>query len=528
MVPLQQQTWVKGVKSLWENSALVVGFGLLVLWLLLFNQLRVEWSINPQYSYGWLMPLLGFYLLVRRWEDRPEPSELRAKGAVVLTQGCLLGACFLLLPGRLLQEANPDWRLVSWFLAGCVVMITLGTLYLTGGKRWLVHFSFPFLFMLLAVPWPTVQEQAVVQWMMQVVTRVSVEALNWCGLFATQQGNLINLPNGVVGVDEACSGVRSFQSTLMASLFIGELLKLTASRRVLLLVFSLVLSFFLNSLRAFTLAFLHAEQGAELLQRLHDPAGYTILLISFGCLLALGWKLAPTAASAKEAATEASGSERKQFKLLAPRRLWFVVLGWLVLSEVTTELWYGSHERKWEQKVAWELTWPEVSESFDFRVIPENVQRILRYSEGRQGVIKKGAGMEWSIFEFVWKPGRVSAQLARSHSPEVCMPAAGAQLVAQKEQELWEVGSLKLPVQRYTFKLGSRVWQVYYIVWEDRAEREILERPTDFYRYDTRFEAVWAGRRHLGQRVVQVITSGGGEENAELVRAYLGTHIVVK
>ena len=33
--------------------------------------------------------------------------------------------CFLYLPTRLIQEANPEWRLVSWALALEVVAITL-------------------------------------------------------------------------------------------------------------------------------------------------------------------------------------------------------------------------------------------------------------------------------------------------------------------------------------------------------------------------------------------------------------------
>ncbi|NJK92830.1 MAG: exosortase/archaeosortase family protein, partial [Blastochloris sp.] len=133
---------------------------LALLWFLLFQQLQVEWSINPQYSYGWLMPLLGGYLLWRRWETRPEEGRVSGR---VWVLGLLILVPVLWLPGRLVQEANPDWRLVSWWLAACVWTLTLGGLYLRGGWAWLRHFWFPFTFLLLAVPWPTVWEQAVIQ-----------------------------------------------------------------------------------------------------------------------------------------------------------------------------------------------------------------------------------------------------------------------------------------------------------------------------------------------------------------------------
>ena len=42
---------------------------------------------------------------------------------------------FLFLPTRLVQEANPEWRLVSWALAIEVIGLTLLTIHL-GRGRW--------------------------------------------------------------------------------------------------------------------------------------------------------------------------------------------------------------------------------------------------------------------------------------------------------------------------------------------------------------------------------------------------------
>src|ERR1051326_1209442 len=49
---------------------------LIFLWLTLVNNLRVEWTINPQYSYGWAVPVLCLYLLARReTEERRRKKE---------------------------------------------------------------------------------------------------------------------------------------------------------------------------------------------------------------------------------------------------------------------------------------------------------------------------------------------------------------------------------------------------------------------------------------------------------------------
>jgi hypothetical protein len=60
---------------------------------------------------------------------------------------------------------------------------------------------------------------------MQVVASITVEILGW---LASPPSNAANLLNGRrhPGRDEACSGIRSFQSTLMAGLLMGELYRL--------------------------------------------------------------------------------------------------------------------------------------------------------------------------------------------------------------------------------------------------------------------------------------------------------------
>src|SRR3979490_3132906 len=135
------------------------------LWLWLFIHLQVEWSLNPQYNYGWAVPFLALLMFWFRWPRRPEPDVENHSMAgwaawIVLT---------LLFPIRVVEEANPDWRLLSWVLAICVIDFSLLTLYRAGGRSWLKHFAFPVFFPLAAVPWPVQLENFVVQTMMRAV-----------------------------------------------------------------------------------------------------------------------------------------------------------------------------------------------------------------------------------------------------------------------------------------------------------------------------------------------------------------------
>ena len=42
-----------------------------VIWLPVLNHLRLEWMVNEQYRYGFLVPVFALYLAALRWADRP-------------------------------------------------------------------------------------------------------------------------------------------------------------------------------------------------------------------------------------------------------------------------------------------------------------------------------------------------------------------------------------------------------------------------------------------------------------------------
>src|SRR5262245_30284914 len=100
---------VSACESRAKPLKLAMGLGALVLigyWLPVFNALRVDWSINPQYYYGWSVPLLALGLFRLRWNSRPAAgtANTRLVGVVALV------ALMALLPIRLIEEANPEWR----------------------------------------------------------------------------------------------------------------------------------------------------------------------------------------------------------------------------------------------------------------------------------------------------------------------------------------------------------------------------------------------------------------------------------
>lgn len=360
----------------WSPALVVLG----LLWLFAVRQLQFEWSINPQYTYGWTMPFLVGYLFFERWKCRP------AADAPVLLHGIGLGVALLaltLLPIRLIGESAPDWRLLGWAMGGVCVAITLATVYFAGGRNWLLHFAFPVVFFLVAVPSQAPFEQSLVQWLMRSVTQICVEALSWAGIPAIQSGNVIQISTGKVGVEEACSGVRSLQTTLMISLFMGELLRFGMIRRVILLAGGLFVAFLCNAGRAFFLVWVSAKSGTDEVAKWHDNVGLAVLLSSLAGVGILCAILNPGKKPAPETATDADEQPPAQ-PLSVPRNpppSWVLIglAAWLVAVEIGTEVWYRSAETNKPRAEAWKVAWPENAKGFREVEITDVTRNILKY-----------------------------------------------------------------------------------------------------------------------------------------------------
>src|SRR5205807_709610 len=256
------------------TTVLFLALALGALWFVCCRHLSEEWRFNEQYSYGWFVPFFVAYLFWLRWEDRPQKSQisnLKSQIAAVL----VVLAAVTLLPLRVFEVASSDYRPLGWLHAFAVVTITLSIIYLIGGSSWLRHFAIPVLFFLTAVPWVTAIEAPVIEGLMRSVAAIAAEILALFGIPAQAEGNLMRLPSGLVGVNEACSGVRSLQTSIMIGLLFGELKRLRLWQRIFLVIAGVSIALFANFLRVlFLVSMASHAHDVSVVNKWHDLAGY--------------------------------------------------------------------------------------------------------------------------------------------------------------------------------------------------------------------------------------------------------------
>ena len=261
--------------------------GLILGWWL--YDLQVQWRALVEYQFGWIVLLLSAYLVWERWPTIPakdRPASLWLCTALV----CLGTPCVLV--AELYKQAIAGTPAASFCLSiGCLLFLAANLLFLRGWAT-LRHFLFPMGFLFVAIPLPGILWSPGVLGLQTFVTLLNVETLKLLGIPALQQANVIRLPHCVVGVDEACSGVRSLQSSIMAGLFIGNLTLKKTSSQWIFLVAGIGLALIGNFLRSLVLSVTAHRHGLQALDRLHDTAGWSVFVFTTIGLVFFAWLIA--------------------------------------------------------------------------------------------------------------------------------------------------------------------------------------------------------------------------------------------
>jgi exosortase/archaeosortase family protein len=329
------------------------------------------------------------------------------------------------------------------------------------------------------------------------------------GIPAVAHGNVIEISAGLVGIDEACSGIRSLQATLMIALFFGELYRLPVTRRVWLVLAGIALAFVCNMARTFVLVWVSSRSGLGALDRWHDPTGIAILLVCFSGLWAVANRLRPKATASPQTANSA------RWPRPFPRFVPAAVLIWLVLVEGGTAAWFGVHEKADPRRLNWSVRWPTDKPDLHKVDLGRQVTEEMKFKEGKSMSWRDRDGRAWQTFYFRWGPAnnlleRVRVQFAKTHRPEICLPAAGLALRDDYGVKDFAIGGLTLPFRAYYFEDRGRPLHVYFCAWEDGTHGIAANMRENAA---TRLAAARTGSRSISQRVLEIAVWGFSDSN---------------
>jgi len=248
VAPTSQRPALLAGAAAWQ-LAVLAALSIWIYWRTLAH-LALQWWRDPNFSHGFLVPLFSAYIVWRKRDDfariivRPSWS-----GLALLTIGIVL-----LLLGEMGAEL---------FLARSSLLLLLaGVMVLYLGWEFFRAALFPWAFLLLMIPIPTILFNKITFPLQLLASRVAASVLPILGVPVLREGNVINLSSMALEVAEACSGIRSLVSLLTLAIMYGYLMDQRSWVRWLLAISSIPIAVAANSIRVI---------GTGLLVQYWDP-----------------------------------------------------------------------------------------------------------------------------------------------------------------------------------------------------------------------------------------------------------------
>jgi len=274
------------------------------------------WSAKDDYGFGWLVPAFVGFVIHDRWSRITAaaaacvaPGSPRVSG---LTGGLLTTAAYTSLAfGSLMFLAGAFQRAGAGSSYPGTLAITLGAVGvllpwlflntpdspqpLKGAKfsddarvRLVAWFLFPVLVWMVSAPMVDAVERRLSLFLLMKVTSVVFFTFDLLGLQIEQQGNVLVLPTGSVGVAEACSGIRSLTACLFAGSFLASVFLDKLWKKITLVAMAMMFAVLTNLLRSLFLTSWAYNYGPEAMEgNVHDIAGYAVLGLTVAGLLCM-------------------------------------------------------------------------------------------------------------------------------------------------------------------------------------------------------------------------------------------------
>ncbi len=407
----------------------VVALGVAVA--VLSARLWPDWRGNPDLSHGFFMPIVFLALL---WEGRANGTPRYLRRTVGLNVGfvTLLGGALAALTAAGLYAAAVDWThaIVTATLTFSVVLfLGAALLHYAAEDTRLIGFNWPaivaIVLWLLTAPIPPGTYTRLTLGLQLWVSESVLHTLHLVGVPAIRHGNIIELANTTVGVEEACSGVRSLISCVFAGFFFSATLVRRTGARALIILLAAPLALGMNFLRSLTLTLL-SNGGVDISGTWHDVTGFAVLGVTAAILGGLAVALEPARRAvpvAPAAAPNPTPLALWRFRTLAAGTLLATAL--VVVFVLNTR---PSIRRDVPPPDllgllpaaadGWEV---QTSDLYQFSGLLQTnylAQRRYRRTTGSDPT-------EVTLYLAYWRAGQAPVSLVASHTPDACLPGSG-------------------------------------------------------------------------------------------------------
>jgi len=258
-----------------REGVYLIGYGVLFvaafsfLYFATFVDLVSDWNNNPNFSHGFLVPLIAGYLVWHRKESLKELSiDPSGLGIVVLGLGLSL-----FIVGTIGAEL---------FVMRFSILVTLaGVILFCLGPQWMKVTAVPVLYLLFMIPLPSIIWNRIAFPLQLMAASSSASSLSFLGIPVFREGNVLQLATTTLEVVDACSGLRSLTTLLALGAAFAFISNLTFVKKWILFLASIPIAVFVNIVRLTATGLMAIYIGPEAAHGfLHDMSGIVVFVVA--------------------------------------------------------------------------------------------------------------------------------------------------------------------------------------------------------------------------------------------------------
>jgi exosortase len=257
--------------------AVGVAASLALCYAVVLYRLCVEWSSDPNVSYGFFVPFLTGYVI---WQER---DRLRR----IIPNPSNFGVVLMIVAAALLCMGPPGLNTFAFATRIALVLSLTGAILFVRGFGTLRALIYPLLLVLLMIPMPGFILEHITFPLQLVASQTAEKGLDLIGYSVLREGNILRLPNATLDVAEACSGLRS----LLALTFLGQAyVCLLDGRRWMRPVMALLVipvAVFANAARIVASAVAGSYRAEWMEGLFHESTGWIVFVVAFICIVIL-------------------------------------------------------------------------------------------------------------------------------------------------------------------------------------------------------------------------------------------------
>lgn len=259
---------------------IMVSLCFFVLYHQVIYNMALDWTMDDNYSHGFLIPLISGYLIWCKKDTLSKISITPSNLGLILLTGSL--AFFII--------TNLGAELFTMRFSMIMVILSC-SVFLAGWKFTGVLFL-PVVYLIFMIPLPAIIWNEMAFPLKLFATKIAVSVINFLSIPVYREGNIIHLANTTLEVVDACSGLRSLTSLLALSAAFALISEHSNIKKFILFLSAIPIAIFVNIVRLSGTAVMARHFGAQVAQGfLHEVSGILIFVFAFVILYIVHWLL---------------------------------------------------------------------------------------------------------------------------------------------------------------------------------------------------------------------------------------------